>query len=113
MKLRLTNREIRLRLSAAEINDFAVLGRIDEVVYLGVQAGGAFGFSLEAGEYESLFAKFDGTSLCLGVPVDLARRWTSSDLIGIESEQDSGNSRVRILVEKDLGRMSSKLKGRE
>ncbi|QQS39714.1 MAG: hypothetical protein IPM63_10025 [Acidobacteriota bacterium] len=113
MKLRLTEDEIRLRLSAAEVNDLAVLGRIDERIDLGSSAGGGFAFLLETGEFPSLSATFEAGELKVAIPSDLARRWTGTDLIGIEADQETGEKKVRILVEKDLGRRSARLQGRK
>lgn len=113
MKLRLTDGEIRLRLSAAEVNDLAVLGHIDERIELGSSAGGGFSFLLETGDFPSLSATLGTAELKIRVPSDLADRWTGTDLIGIEADQGTGPGNLRILVEKDLGRRSSKLHGRE
>lgn len=113
MKLRLTDSEIRLRLSAAEVNDFAVLGRLDEQIDLGSVAGGGFLFSLETGDFPSISASLAAAALLVRVPEDLARRWTGTDLIGIEADQGTGGKKVRILVEKDLGRRSARLHGLE
>lgn len=113
MKLRLTEDEIRLRLSAAEVNDLAVLGRMDERIDLGTSAGGGFAFLLETGDFPALSATFVGAELKVSIPSDLARRWTGTDLIGIEADQSTDLGTVRILVEKDLGRRSAKLHGRK
>lgn len=113
MKLRLTRGEIRVRLSDAEVNDFAVLGRIDEGLDLDPLKGPGLVFSLEAGDFPSIHASFTDSELAVHVPADLARRWTGTDLIAIEADQETGSARVRILVEKDLGTRSAKLSARE
>jgi len=110
MKLRLTKDEVRVRLSSAELNDFAVLGQIDERLDLGETMGGSFAFSLRTGEVTEPVAVLADFSLTVSVPVDLAKRWAGSELIGIEADQRSGASPVRILVEKDLGRRSERFR---
>ena len=110
MKLRLTKGEIRIRLNSAELNDFAVLGRIDEQVDMG---GGAFRFAIVRAEVQEPDAALADNNLTVRLPRESVKRWTSSDLIGIESARDIGGIPLRILVEKDLGRRSSHLRGAE
>lgn len=110
MKLRLTKDEVRVRLSSAELNDFAVLGQIEERLDLGASMGGCFTFSLTTGQVPEPSAVLAAGSLIVSVPGDLAKRWAGSDLIGIEADQRSGATPVRILVEKDLGRRSERFR---
>lgn len=107
MKLRLTKGEIRIRLDSAELNDFAVLGRIEEEVNLGEVE---FRFALEKAEVPEPDAELAGNNLTVRLPRDSVNRWTASDLIGIESDRETGDMPLRILVEKDLGRRSSHLR---
>lgn len=108
MKLRLTKGEIRIRLGSAELNDFAVLGRLEETVELGVAAGGDFRFVLEKADVPEPSAGLENNELTVRIPADSAKRWTSSDLIGIEAGQSTDGETLRILIEKDLGRRSSR-----
>lgn len=103
MKLRLSGNSIRLRLSSAELNDFAVLGRIEEVVLFGPTAGGQFSFALESVNGGEVGARLEGSSMTVFVPSQIARNWTRSDQIGIASVQNTGGPRLEIAVEKDLG----------
>ncbi len=112
MKLRLTEGEIRLRLSDTELNDYAVLGRIEERVVVADNGGSLFTYALEVADVLEPRASLESGRLTVRLPKDLSRRWTTTDLIGIESDQDTGSAKLRILVEKDLGRRSSRFEER-
>lgn len=96
-------------MDSAELNDFTVLGRIEEKIELGAAAGGMFQFVLAKADVPKLDAALSNNELTIRIPSDSARRWTTSDLIGIEADQETGGAPLKILIEKDLGRRSSRL----
>ena len=104
MKLRLTDGSVRLRLEAAELNDFAVLGRLEDKVVLGPGEGGSLRFALESSDVSDVCASLDGGMLTISLPKQAAKRWVGSKEVGIEAGQIIEGRSLLIQVEKDLGR---------
>ncbi len=110
MKLRLTENAVRLRLESAELNDFAVLGRIEETVEFGPGEAGSLRFALESSDEDEVRASLEDGLLTIAVPKPAVRRWTTSGDVGIEAIQHFKDRKLEITVEKDLGRRT--LRGR-
>lgn len=104
MKLRLTDDSVRLRLASAEVNDFAVLGRLEDKVTFGAGDEASISYALEAADVEQVSASLAGGRLTIVLPRPVANRWTSSDDVGIRADQSAEGRNLQILVEKDLGR---------
>jgi hypothetical protein len=99
MKLRLRGDSIRLRLTQSEVRSIGDGTPVEETTSFA--AGQAFTYALTHGH--KVGATFTGGRLEVSVPAEIARRWATSDEIGIEGEQDAGDGRVlRIMVEKDF-----------
>ncbi len=104
MKLRIRSNSIRLRLLRTEVEQFAKAGQISEEIRFEAGGSGYLRYSLVTSPVaESMSARFRGNEISLVVPVAIAKNWTSSDEVGIESEQPIGSDgSLKILVEKDF-----------
>ena len=101
MKLRIQDASLRLRLTRSEVQAFAETGAVAAVTPFG--PGRSLTYRLEASEaVDAVTARFDGAHITLLLPAPLARRWATTDEVGIEAEQAAGAGRLRILVEKDF-----------
>ena len=103
MKLRIKSNSIRLRLLRSEVEQFAKAGQISEEIEFGTDRSSYLRYSLVTSpEAETISARFRGNEISIVVPVAIAKNWTSSDEVGIESEQPIGSESLKILVEKDF-----------
>lgn len=112
MKLRLEDDTLRLRLSAAEVAEFAATGRVGGATNFGLGPGQQFCYALEriapatppepaAAETPTL--RYAPGNLTVLVPAMLADEWTGTARNGFAGEIFvAENGRLRILVEKDL-----------
>lgn len=103
MKLRIKSNSIRLRLLRSEVEQFAKAGQISEEIEFGTDRSSYLRYSLVTSpEAETISARFRGNEISIVVPIAIAKNWTSSDEVGIESEQPIGSESLKILVEKDF-----------
>lgn len=101
MKLRIKGNSIRLRLLKSEVDRFASDGTVIEELGFGANALRYSLRNLDAAG--SVHARFDDNEIAIMVPDDLARSWTTSEMVGFEVEQPIGNDEtLSILVEKDF-----------
>jgi hypothetical protein len=107
MKLRLSDNTLRLRLENAELNDFAVLGRIEETVIFG-PGGDGLRFALERSDGAEVTATFEERLVTIRLPRSTVRRWMDSGDVGVSATQATGGAPLEITVEKDLGRRTQK-----
>jgi hypothetical protein len=103
MKLRLSENALRLRLENAELNDFAVLGRIEETVIFGPGTTG-LRFALESSDVTEITATFEERLVTIQLPRAAVRNWMDSGEVGLTAKQATGGPPLEITVEKDLGR---------
>ncbi len=104
MKLRINSNSVRLRLLRSEVERFAAAGQISEEIEFGTDRSSYLRYSLVTSpEAESLSARFRGNEISIVVPAAIAKRWTSSDDVGIEYVQPiGGGESLKIIVEKDF-----------
>ena len=103
MKLRVTKNSIRLRLSQTDVQQFREAGAVDEKLMVGADNDAPLTYRLARGNVSEVSASLDGTTLTVSVPASEADDWTTTDRVGIEGSQTSGNgSSVSILIEKDF-----------
>lgn len=104
MKLRIRGSSLRLRLSQREVDDLAAQGRVEDVIAFGAGPASRLVYALKvADDAPAPFAHLEGAHIEVTIPAALAKRWTSTDEVGIEAEQPLGDGGVlRILVEKDF-----------
>lgn len=83
---------------------FAKDGAIEERIDFGPSSKASLTYRLMRSEGSSdLSVNFADNALTVAVPASQADRWTSSDDVGIESQQSIGNSNsLSILIEKDF-----------
>ena len=97
MKLRIHDNTIRLRLNRSEVEQLKDTGLVEDAVHFG--AGSALSYSLESSAGSSApQALFRDGSLRVIVPEQLARRWASSEEVGMEAH----DAQPAILIEKDF-----------
>ncbi len=103
MKLRLTERDVRLRLEAEDLETLRQTGRVELVTPFDAQT--VFTCTLRIDAQTAMpVAHLDGAHLTVLLPTQEARRWLDSDQIGIEAYQTAGlTQKLRLLVEKDIG----------
>ena len=107
MKLRLEENSLRLRLSEAEVAQFARTGQVAYTIAFGPTPAATLHYSLERlPDDESATAvrvRYEGGRLAVQVPIAIARAWTETQNIGFsERVLLAENQELRILVEKDL-----------
>lgn len=103
MKLRIKGSSLRLRLSQADLEAFALHGHIEEAVRF--PDGARLSYAVEASdEADELEAHFDGGRIVVRLPRAYATEWTDSDRVGFDAAHPLGEGgRLSILLEKDLG----------
>ncbi|SHK70005.1 DUF7009 family protein [Rhodothermus profundi] len=103
MKLRLTERDLRLRLEADDLEMLRQTGRVELATPFDAQT--AFTCTLRIDAQTAVpVAHLDGSRLTVLLPTDEARQWLDSDQIGIEARQSAGPNRtLKLLIEKDIG----------
>ena len=103
MKLRIKGNSIRLRLGQSEVRRLAIDGTIEESTVFGPAAEQRFAYALCASSDEhDVTASFAGQRLVISVPSSEIREWATTDQVGISALQHTGDSGLRILIEKDF-----------
>jgi hypothetical protein len=102
VKLRIRGNSLRLRLRRGEVRRLADEGLVEERTEFG-PGSSPLVYALRADDVPRVAATFDAGGIVVSVPRSAARRWASSDQVGIEGSQDTGRGEaLRILVEKDF-----------
>jgi hypothetical protein len=107
MKLRLEEKSLRLRLSEAEVAQFAQTGRVAYSIAFGPAPGQTLEYALEklpatAGT-TAVQVRYAAGALAVEVPAALAQEWTDTEKNGFSAQILVAEGReLRILVEKDL-----------
>ncbi len=106
MKLRIRNNSIRLRLTQSEVAQFGENGYVEEAIEFGGAPASRLTYALislpENDSENDIASKFENSKITISVPSPQARQWVDSDQVGIETDQDIGGNKLRILVEKDF-----------
>ena len=107
MKLRLEENSLRLRLSAAEVAEFARTGRVAYTIAFGPTPAATLSYALErlpaADAAPAVRVRYAAGTLVVEVPAAIAEAWASPKNIGFEERVlVAENRELRILVEKDL-----------
>ena len=104
MKLRIKGNSIRLRLLRSEVEHFAAAGQISETLEFGPGPSNFLRYTLLVSpEAKTTAAQLRGNEIVIAVPELLARNWTTSEMVGFDTEQSIGNGEtLSILVEKDF-----------
>ena len=104
MKLRITNRSIRLRLSQSDVQRFSESGSVEEVLRFGSGPDDAFSYRLmRSGDVSRLSATIANKQLTVSMTEEEAAAWTTSETVGVEGSQPTvEGSNISILIEKDF-----------
>ena len=107
MKLRLEENSLRLRLSAEEVQQFAVTGRVAYTIAFGPTTGQKLNYALErlpdTDVATAMQVRYEAGALAVEVPAAVARNWTDTENIGFNGQVlVAEGQKLRILVEKDL-----------
>ncbi|GAB2461529.1 hypothetical protein GCM10011375_12760 [Hymenobacter qilianensis] len=103
MKLRIEDNSLRLRLSEAEVHQFAETGRVAAVVPLGPAATDALTYALERVETEHFRVSYGAGAITVKVPATLANQWTTTDQNGLSATLLLTDTQsLKVLIEKDL-----------
>ncbi|RZK11366.1 MAG: hypothetical protein EOO56_29055 [Hymenobacter sp.] len=107
MKLRLEENSVRLRLSAAEVAQFAQTGRVAYTIAFGPLPGQTLLYALKqlpvSSEAAAVQVRYDAGALAVEVPAALAQEWTGTEKNGFSAQIVVAEGRkLRILIEKDL-----------
>src|SRR5215813_61857 len=107
MKLRLFRNSVRLRLSQTDVTNFIGAGVVTDLIQFG--PGLCFSYGLQASpSVDRVQATYSPGCLRILVPMPLAEEWTSSDLVGLNSDRGSPS----VLVEKDFRCLHREPRGR-
>lgn len=97
MKIRIKGDTIRLRLSQGEVDTIGKFQTVSEKTHF---ADNVFTYSLSvSADSEHITAKYHNNEIEVFIPKKLASTWTTSDLVGLQSEE---NQTPSILIEKDF-----------
>lgn len=110
MKLRIKGNSLRLRLSQSEVARIGKGESVSEAIDFG--AGARLTYALEtAPNVKEIAAHFTGERITVALPVERAREWVNTDLVGLRAEQsldaegDAGGEsspKLTLLIEKDF-----------
>lgn len=103
MKLRIQGNSLRLRLSEAEVAQFADAGQVEETITFSPDETNALRYLLQQTSESDVSVRFSSNTITVSIPETMAQKWVDTDLIGFDDLIDLGNEKqLRIVVEKDL-----------
>lgn len=94
MKLRIRGNSLRLRLSQREVTLLAEEGRVEDWIAFGPTK---LTYVLTTSPVDRIGATYESDRIVVTLPTESAKKWTSSDDVGVEHDDGA----LRILVEKD------------
>jgi hypothetical protein len=107
MKLRLEENSLRLRLSEAEVQQFAATGRVAYTIAFGPDPAQTLAYALEqlpeTAPATTVQVRYEAGNLAVEVPYSIAHHWATTENIGFKAQVlVAEGQELRILVEKDL-----------
>ena len=98
MKLRIKGDSLRMRLSQAEVDEFANNGMVSDDICFGESS---LHYSLK--KSATFNASLDNHKIVVEVPIHKGDDWAHSDQVGIEADVDCGEGKIlKLLIEKDF-----------
>lgn len=98
MKLRIQGNSLRLRLTQKEVAQLRERERVESLIEF--SPGQELVYLLEGSFHsKSVTAAFDGQTIRVTVPADVATEWAESDQVSIEAPSQAG---LQLLIEKDF-----------
>ncbi len=109
MKLRIKGNSIRLRVTRSELDTLVNDGRIEETIWLGPDAQSRLTYVLEHdASANSVTLRFNLPEIAVLIPTHEAKKWRSSDQIGVYASIPLGaRSPLELAVEKDFACLDS------
>jgi antitoxin component of MazEF toxin-antitoxin module len=103
MKVRIQGNSLRLRLSAAEVQQFAQTGRVDEAIAFGPEQAQTQHYVLARRDaVAGITVDFTGNSVMVYLPESVAAAWTSQSDTGLSGVVENGTaSGLKVLIEQD------------
>ncbi len=101
MKLRIRGQQLRIRTDPEEMRALASEGCIEDRIELGPNRALIYRLSIAAGA-EAIRVAFEDNVIEVQLPEEAARRWCSTDLIGLSGTQQNGPVELAVSVEKDF-----------
>ncbi|QNF33414.1 hypothetical protein HUW51_12035 [Adhaeribacter swui] len=103
MKLRIQGNSLRLRLSEAEVTQFADTGQVEETITFSPDTTNALRYLLQQTSDKEVSVRFTNNLITVSIPEAMAKKWTDTNLVGFDDLIDVGKEKqLRIIVEKDL-----------
>ncbi|HXQ30471.1 MAG TPA: hypothetical protein VN790_00710 [Steroidobacteraceae bacterium] len=101
MKLRIKGDSVRLRLARTEVRNLLEAGVVEEATRF--PGGAQLRCVLSTGRGASgVAAAFDGGTLTVSLPQDVARRWGTSEDVEIRATLPLDGGALELLIEKDF-----------
>ena len=100
MKIRIRGNTLRFRLSKSEVAQFAETGYLEERTQF---LQNALVYCVKSIDSDKMSAEFIDGRITLFIPVNLLNKWSSSNLVGLDSNMPikDGNE-LYLLIEKDF-----------
>ncbi len=101
MKIRIKGNTLRFRLTQSEVHYFSEHGNIEENTQFG---SGTLTYAIQKSNVEPVLkAIFNNNKICLFIPEAEAEKWTQTNIVGLQNEQDIENDKkLFLLLEKDF-----------
>ena len=103
MKLRIQGNSLRLRMTPSEIARLMETGRVEETIHLGLEESARLTYALQCEEqWASMGVRHRPGEIAVVVKFDDARRWASTQDVGMYGEVDTSSGALALAVEKDF-----------
>ena len=103
MKLRIRGNSIRLRLTQSEVSQLVSNRRVESKVSFGNKDEDQLTYTVTATDnVNELTARFRNNEIAIFVPEVVVTEWASTETVGIEAMQQTRDSELSILIEKDF-----------
>jgi len=101
MKIRIKGNTLRFRLTQSEVTYFTEHGYLEEKTEFGESA---LTYAIKNSSSASVLkATFNAGKICLLIPEEQANKWTQTNLVGLQNEQEIGDQKkLFLLLEKDF-----------
>lgn len=102
MKLRIRGDSLRLRVTQAELKAIGEGKLVSESIRFAHDSVLCYQLSAST-EAAQVVARFQGNTVDVYLPPEIAERWVNTDEVGIKGEQDIGDgATLSLLIEKDF-----------
>ena len=103
MKLRIKGNSLRLRISPSEASRLIETGRIEETFHFGLEQSARLTYALEFAEQSpSLHVRYAPEEIAVIVSLADARRWASTQDVGLYGEVRTSHGALELAIEKDF-----------